>query len=112
MQPAWAEITESTFSATKEAIGLNSSPIITFGYVFQLFLSLAVVIGLIYFTAKYVLPKFKVGGGTGVIQIIDRVMLEPQVASYVLKIKGKVYVVMVSSKNVIVLDQYKDEGIT
>jgi len=110
MQPAWAEVTDTMFHSTAEALALKSSPVITFGYIFQLFLSLLIVIGLIYVAGRYVLPKLKVGGGTGLIKVLDRSVLEPQVIAYVLRVEGKRYVMVVTNKQVTVVDQLEDKS--
>ena len=110
MQPAWAEVTNTMFTATAEALALKSSPVITFGYIFQLFLSLLIVIGLVYITGRYVLPRFKVGGVTGLIEVLDRNVLEPQVTAYVLRFHGKKYFITVTNKQVTVVDRLEDKA--
>ncbi len=53
-------MTASTLlSASPEALAFQRTPIITFGYVLQVFFSLLIVLAFIYFIAKYLLPRFK-----------------------------------------------------
>ena len=85
---------------TPEALVLQSSPIITAGYVMQVILSLAIVVALIYAITRFLLPKLKMGGGGRLIQVIDRVLIEPQVAAYVLKVGKKSWLIVSSNKNV------------
>lgn len=85
---------------TAEALVLRSSPIVTAGYVMHLVVSLAVVVGLIYIIARFVLPKMKAAGSGRVIQVVDRVLIEPQVAAYILKIGSKSWLVASSNKNI------------
>lgn len=85
---------------TGEALVLQSSPIITTGYVMQVLISLAVVIGLIYALARYFLPRLKVGSPGRIIQVIDRVMLEPQVSAYIIKVGKKAWLIVSGGKNV------------
>jgi flagellar biogenesis protein FliO len=85
---------------TSEALVLQSSPIVTAGYVMQVVVSLAVVVGLIYVIARFVLPKMRVAGTGRVIQIVDRVMIEPQIAAYILKVGKKSWLVASSNKNI------------
>ncbi|HVN67704.1 MAG TPA: hypothetical protein VMT55_04960 [Candidatus Sulfotelmatobacter sp.] len=79
---------------------LQQSPIVTFGYVVQVVFSLAIVLALIYFSAKLLLPRLRGPVKGSLIQIVDRVYLEPQVASYVLKVGRRSWLIVASSKNV------------
>jgi flagellar biogenesis protein FliO len=85
---------------TPEALVLQSSPIITAGYVMQVIFSLAIVVALIYAIARFLLPKLKTGGAGRLIQVVDRVLIEPQVAAYVLKAGKKSWLIVSSNKNV------------
>jgi flagellar biogenesis protein FliO len=85
---------------TTEALVLQTSPIITTGYIMQVILSLAVVVAIIYVLAKYLLPRLKVTTPGRLIQVIDRIYLEPQVSAYVLKVGQKAWLIVASSKNV------------
>ena len=85
---------------TEEAMPLKSSPVITVGYLIQLLFSLLIVFGLIYLTAKYVLPKLQVTSKGRLIEVVDRVGLEPGVSAYIIKAGGKSYLLAASSKNV------------
>lgn len=90
---------------TTEALVLQTSPIITFGYVIQVIVSLLIVIGLIYLSARFLLPKLKFGGTGRLIKLVDRVYLEPNVAAYVLKIGKAAWLVMSSNKNITKIDR-------
>ncbi len=85
---------------TTEALALQSSPIITAGYVLQTIVSLAIVIGLIYVIARFVLPKMRVSGTGRLIQVLDRVSLEPQVAAYIIKVGKKSWLIAAGGKNI------------
>lgn len=85
---------------TPEALVLQSSPIITFGYIMQVLISLGIVVALIYLIAKFVLPRMKIASPGRIIQVIDRIFLEPQVTAYLLKVGNKGWLVVTSSKAV------------
>jgi hypothetical protein len=85
---------------TTEALVLQQSPIVTFGYVIQVVFSLALVLALIYFSAKMLLPRLRGPVKGGLVQVTDRVYLEPQVAAYVLKAGRRSWLIVTSSKNV------------
>lgn len=85
---------------TPEALVLQSSPIITAGYVMQVLISLAIVVALVYVIGRYLLPKLKVSGTGRLIQVIDRVLIEPQVAAYIIKVGRKSWLIVSSNKNV------------
>jgi len=85
---------------TPEALALQSSPIITAGYVMQVLFSLVVVVALIVVMARYLLPKLHAPSGGKIIQVADRVMLEPQVSAYIIRVKEKAWLVVAGSKNV------------
>ncbi|MFH1386178.1 MAG: flagellar biosynthetic protein FliO [bacterium] len=94
---------------TTETLVLQSSPIITTGYIMQVFLSLLIVVALIYVGAKYLLPKFKVDSRSKLIKIVDRVYLEPQVSAYILKVGKKAWLLAVSNKQITKIDQVEEE---
>ncbi|MFC1560087.1 hypothetical protein ACFLZ2_03040 [Candidatus Margulisiibacteriota bacterium] len=102
-------IANASFAQTEmispEALTLKSSPIITVSYLFQLFISLLIVFGLMYMVTKYVIPKIKVTTQSKHIQVIDKVGLEPQVAAYILKVKDSSWLVVVSNKNASVVSK-------
>ena len=83
----------------------TGSPLITIGYIFQLIISLAIVIGLIFFSAKYLFPKLQLPSQGKSIQIIDRIGLEPQVSAYVISANNKQYLIAVSNKSVTLIDK-------
>jgi flagellar biogenesis protein FliO len=92
-----------------EVLAVTRSPLISLGYIFQLIISFAIVIGLIYFSAKYILPKMQLPAGERTIEITDRIGLEPQVTSYIISAKGKSYLIVVSNKGVTLIDKLEDE---
>lgn len=96
---------------TPEALVFQSSPIITTGYVIQVLISLAIVVALIYLTARFVLPRMKVTAPGRLIQILDRVFLEPQVSAYILKVGKKAWLVVTSSKQVQKIDEVELENL-
>ena len=85
---------------TSEAIVFHSSPIITAGYIAQVIISLAVVVVLIYLIGRFLLPKLNARGSSRLIQVVDRVMIEPQVGAYIIKVGKKSWLVVSSNKNV------------
>ena len=104
---AWAA--ESTLFATIEAPSFSSSPLVTVGYVIQLLLSLLVVFLLIYVSAKYLLPKLQPKSRSRYLEVLDRLVMEPQVTAYVLKFRSKSWVVVISNKQVTRLDAISEE---
>jgi len=90
----------TVLGASPETLVLQSSPVVTTGYVMQVILSLAVVVAIIYVVGRYLMPKLKVAGTGKFIQVLDRVMLEPQVTAYILKTGKKSWLVVASNKNV------------
>lgn len=95
-------------SLTYEALTLNKTPVVTFGYIIQVAISLAVVLGLIYLTSRYLLPRLQVNPKGKILEVLDRVGLEPQVTAYILKFKKTIYVVGVSNKNISLIDKLKE----
>lgn len=85
---------------TPEALVLQSSPVISVGYIMQVILSLAIVLAIIYVSARFLLPKLKVTSPGRIIQVVDRTMLEPQVSAYILKVGKKSWLIAVSNKNI------------
>lgn len=77
---------------------LGRTPLVTFGYLVQVFFSLLIVFGLIYLTARYLLPRFQISAKGRLIQVVDRVGLDPQVSAYIIKVGQSSYLVVVSSK--------------
>jgi flagellar biogenesis protein FliO len=92
---------------TKEAMPARS-PIITIGYLMQVFISLLVVIGLIYLTAKYILPKMQVTVKGRLIEVVDRIGLEPSVAAYILRVGKRSWLVAVGNKSVQLISELKE----
>ena len=90
---------------TSEALVLNTTPIITFGYIVQVTISLAVIIAFIYLCAKFVLPKLKVGNIGKHIKLVDKIFLEPQVSAYILKVKKNAWLIVVSNKHISRIDK-------
>jgi len=92
-------------SLSVEATSLKGSPIITASYIFQLFMSLLIVFGLMYLISKYVIPRIKVTSQSKYIQVIDKIGLEPQVGAYIIKVNDAKWLVVVSNKNVSVVSK-------
>jgi flagellar biogenesis protein FliO len=82
-----------------------AQPLFTIGYIFQLIISLGVVIGLIYFSAKYLFPKLQMPSQGRSIQVLDRVGIEPQVSAYIISAQDKAYFIIVSNKGVTLIDK-------
>lgn len=81
------------------------SRLVTVGYIFQLIISLAVVIGLIYFSAKYLFPRLQLPSQGKLIEIVDRIGLEPQVSAYIISANGKSYLIVVGRQGVTLIDK-------
>lgn len=94
---------------TAEALTLQTTPIITFGYIMQVILSLLIVLGLVYVSTKYLLPKFQINPRGKTIEITDRVGLEPGVSAYMIKANNKSYLVGISQKNMVLLDSFEEK---
>ncbi|KAF0133327.1 MAG: hypothetical protein FD145_1345 [Candidatus Saganbacteria bacterium] len=90
---------------TYEALALQKTPIVTFGYIIQIAFSFAIVLALIYFSAKYVFPRLSTSSKGNNLKIIDRMGLEPQVTIYQVEIKNKEYIIGVSNKNITLIDK-------
>ncbi|OGC09071.1 hypothetical protein A3J90_04655 [candidate division WOR-1 bacterium RIFOXYC2_FULL_37_10] len=94
---------------TYEAITFQQAPIITFGYIVQIILSLAIVIGLIYISAKYLLPRLQQMTPNGkFMQVTDKMGLEPQATLYTVKAGSQIYLIAVSNKNITLIDKFKE----
>jgi flagellar biogenesis protein FliO len=91
---------------TYEALALQKTPIVTFGYIIQVTLSLAIVLALIYLSAKYLLPRLKLTAKGSNIQVLDRMGLEPQVTLYHVKSDKGEYLIGVSGKSIALIDKY------
>ncbi|MFA5839548.1 MAG: flagellar biosynthetic protein FliO [Candidatus Margulisiibacteriota bacterium] len=90
---------------TLEALSLETTPIITFGYVMQVIISLFIVMGFIWLAAKYLLPRLKSSDAGKIIKVLDRAYLEPQVTAYLLRIGDKTWLVGASNKNITLIDK-------
>ena len=88
-----------------EALAVGRTPLITVGYLLQLILSLVIVIGLIYFSAKYILPRIQLPSQGRSIEIVDRIGLEPQLSAYIIKAQGKSYLIVAGAKGVSLIDK-------
>ena len=88
-----------------EVMTIAKTPLVTFGYVFQLLISLAIVVGLFYFSAKYLLPKLQLPSSAKNIELLDRLGLEPQVSLYTILAHGKKYLIGVSNKVITLIDK-------
>jgi len=96
------------FSTFEAAAKLNSTPVFSFGYLMQIFFSLAIVFGLIYISSKYLLPKLQVNQQGKIIKVVDKVVLEPQVSSYIIKAENRAWLIVVSNKNVVKIDELEE----
>lgn len=103
-------IDPSYFSTVEGTASKGSSSVISFGYIIQLIFSLLVVFGFIYLAAKYILPRFQSGTKSSLIEIADRLTLEPQVTAYIIRAGGSSWLVIVSGKTVQKIDKI-GEGI-
>jgi flagellar biogenesis protein FliO len=99
--------TFETFNPSLEPLSFSQTPVVTFGYIMQVFFSLLIVLGLIYIASRYLLPKLQTQSRSSIIQIEDRVGVEPQVALYVVRAEGGRWLVAVSNKNITVIDKLK-----
>lgn len=97
---------------TPEALALQRTPIITFGYIMQVFISLLVVLAFIYLIAKFLLPRMKISATGKLIKILERVYLEPQVTAYILKVGKSAWLVVASNKQVARIDKIEEESLT
>ena len=86
---------------TLSKLRLESTQVITFGYVVQVIISLAIVFGLIWLSAKYIFPRMVPNRTGKLIEVKDHVMLEAGVSAYVIKVKDKQWLVAASNKNVV-----------
>jgi len=96
---------------TYEALILEKTPVVTFSYIVQVALSLAVVLGLIYLISRYLLPRLQVTGKGRMIEVLDRIGIEPQVTAYVIKFNKNIYLVACGQKGVALLDKFKEGDI-
>lgn len=90
---------------TPEMITVGASPLVTLGYVAQLLISLAIIIALIYFSAKYLVPRLNLPSAGQMIKIKDRIGIEPQVSAYIISAQEKSYLIVVSNKSVTLIDR-------
>lgn len=86
----------------------EQAPLTTFGYFFQIFLSLIFVFALIYLVSRYLLPKLKVSGRGRFIEVVERIGLEPGVSAYILKVKEKSWLILISNKNIALIEKLKE----
>jgi flagellar biogenesis protein FliO len=93
------------FTSSEVVAGSASGGAITFGYIIQLIFSLAIVFGFIFIGAKYLLPKFSSSTKGRLIQVDDKVVLEPQVTSYIIKVANESWLIVVSNKHVARIDK-------
>ena len=96
--------------SSMEVPPIGGSPLVTVGYIFQLIFSLAIVIGLIYFAAKYILPKIQIPSTGKMIEVKDRIGLEPQVSAYIISVQGRSYLIAVSAKGVTLIDKLESDA--
>jgi flagellar protein FliO/FliZ len=96
---------------TYEALVLEKTPVVTFGYIVQVALSLAIVLGLIYLISRFLLPRLQMTGKSRLVEVLDRIGLEPQVTAYVIKFNKNIYLVACGQKGVALLDKFKEGDI-
>ena len=97
---------------TFEALSLQRTPIVTFGYIMQVIISLLIVLSLIYFAAKYLLPKLSIAPKGKYVEVIDRIGIEPQVSTTIIKIGKFYYILGISNKNITLLDKMREEDLS
>lgn len=102
--------TASSVLAETDVLSLESatfrpSPVITFGYVMQVIISLLVVLGLVYLSGKYLLPRMQLTNAGKNLQVVERIMLEPQTTACIIKLKDKAWLITISNKNVTLIDR-------
>ena len=95
---------------TYESLPLQRTPLVTFGYIIQVALSLAIVLALIYVCAKYILPRMKYSPKGQNIEVLDRFGLEPQVTLYHVKANQEEYLIGVSGKSIALIDKYEKKS--
>ena len=93
-----------------EAISFQRTPIVTFGYIMQVILSLAIVLGLIYVASKFLLPRMKFNPKGRTIEIKERIGLEPGLSAYIPKAKDKNHLIIAGQKGIALIDTFDDEG--
>lgn len=93
---------------TGEAIQFQTTPVVTFGYIMQVILSLLIVLAFIYLISKFVMPRMKASAGGKFINVLDRVYLEPQVSAYILKVGKSAWLVAISNKQVTRIDKIEE----
>jgi len=101
-----------SLGTSPEALALQTTPVITFGYIMQVFFSLLVVLAIIYVVGRFVLPRLKTGGTGKLIKILDRVYLEPNVAAYILRVGKSAWLIAVNRQNIVRIDKIDEESIT
>ena len=97
---------------TAEALAFQRTPIITFGYIMQVFFSLLLVLALLWLIARYLLPRLKFAGTGKLIKVLDRVYLEPQISAYILQVGKSAWLVMTGNKQVARIDKLDEESLT
>lgn len=97
---------------TVEALVLNNAPVVTFGYVMQVIVSLFVVLAFIYAAGKYLLPRIKPSGSSKLIKVLDRVTLEPQVSAYILKVGRSAWLVVAGNKSVTKIEKIEESDLS
>jgi len=65
--------------------------------------------GLIYLTAKYILPKIQPASKSKYIELFDKIVVEPQVTLYIVKCFGKSWLISVSNKQVSLIDKIEED---
>lgn len=107
--PSCAVAAEQTYLTKESPALLGSSSVISFAYIVQLLFSLLIVLGFIYICAKFLLPRLQPGTKGTYIRVVDKVVLEPQVAVYIVKVENSAWLVAVSNKLVTKIDKLEGD---
>ena len=94
--------------ATAETIAFQKTPLVTFGYIMQVLISLSIVLGLLWVSSKYLLPRLNFTPKGRMIEVIDRIAIEPGLSAYVLKAKNKNYFIVSGQKGTVLLDAFEE----
>jgi len=109
LQRACGAVDPAYFSTLESSASKSSSSVISFGYIIQLIFSLGIVFGFIYIAAKYILPRFQSSSKSRIIEVTDKLVLEPQVTSYVIKAGSTSWLIIVSGKTVARIDKLEGD---
>lgn len=77
----------------------------------QVFFSLLIILSLLFFMGRYILPRLRVNPQSQMIKVLDRVHLAPQVSAYVIQVGQEAWLMAVSNKNVTKIDKLAKESL-